>query len=131
MNQNLALIYPNRTVDLIEVFKGAPFIYITLIILSFLSLSIWVYGMLSLHFKGKLTKNILNKIEEELKKKNYDNALTICKNNPSFFLKMIFVAIIYRESGDQVVIETMKSESNRLSSPFWQKITLILSPKRS
>jgi biopolymer transport protein ExbB len=113
------------TIDLRQVFSGSPLIYSTLLILSIASFCIWFYSLFSLKRSISLSAEFLKNLRTKLVSNQYEDALTLCMQQDSFFSRMLASGISSRRYGAQVLLEAMKAEGKRATVSFWQKIALL------
>lgn len=111
--------------DIIKVFQSCPIIYSLLLLLSIISLSIWLYSMITLKISSMMPKEFINRLNELLNSGKYDDALTVCKNEPNYTSSIIRAGIAARKHGSQVMIEAMNSEGKRSGLALWQRISLL------
>ncbi len=114
------------SLNLKEIFAAAPVIYTMLFILSVISLSLWIYALLT--FRGK--DALFGKKGEELKRllaeKKFDAALTFCSmQKKSIIARLLHTAISTRHLGAPFAVDAMKAEGKRVTSSTWQKISLL------
>ncbi len=109
-----------------EIFFASPVIYSILIIMSMVSLIIWLYSMFSFRLKDMMNKNIINQLQQLLLLKKYDEAVRFCQENSrSLFANIIASGIMVRKFGPQFMLETIKSEGRRATVSSWQRISLL------
>jgi biopolymer transport protein ExbB len=51
--------------------------------------------------------------------------LNYCKKKPSLLASLVHVGIQTRNFGPQVMVDTMKAEGKRISTPLWQRLSLL------
>jgi len=112
-------------IDLHQVFSSAPVIYTLLALLSMTAVMIGLYTALTARPTILMPRANQNAIERCLIEGEYEQALALCTENPSLFSKMIAAGIRSRGLGPQATLDAIKSEGKRLSTPFWQKISLL------
>ncbi len=113
-------------IDLDQVFSGSPTIYTVLFFLSISALTIGAYAFASLRTPELLPTEPLKEIREKLLGKQYDEALALCRQNPSIILfKMVASSIQARALGASTMHELMKAEGKRASNKLWQRISLL------
>lgn len=112
-------------VDLKQAFAGSPVIYSLLIGMSVIGFGIWLFALASLRSTTQITDAQLRNLHNKLGSNQFEEALTLCQQQPNLFSKMIASGIQTRRHGLAIMVETMKSEGKRASVGFWQKIGLL------
>jgi len=112
-------------IDLIQVFTGAPAIYLILFSLSIASFGIWIYILFGLRTNTLLPVGSLQEVREKLLNREYEEALLLCQKNRSLFLRMVASGIPFRDKDFRAVQEFMKAEGKRITTSFWQKVGLL------
>jgi biopolymer transport protein ExbB len=112
-------------IDLKQVFAGAPIIYSLLICMSIGAISIWLYNMLHLRQAGALSETLLKQLRNKLNSNQYEDALSLCLQNNNFFCKILASGIATRSKGLHIMLEAMKSEGQRSTVIFWQRLALL------
>ena len=112
-------------IDLNQVFSGSPTIYTILFFLSVSSLAIGAYAFASLRTPELMPAQPLQELREKLMGKQYDQALTICNQNPSILFRMVGSGLQSRNLGVSTMLELMKAEGKRASHKLWQRISLL------
>ncbi len=113
------------TIDLGQVFAGSPTIYSVLLLLSIVTVGIWIYALLSLRNSQLLPTEVCKELRNQLDARSYETALSTCKNHPSLLFGMVATAIKNKHQGSATMLEMMKAEGRRLSISYWQKINLL------
>jgi biopolymer transport protein ExbB len=116
---------PEAYFDIVKVFQSCPIIYSSLLLLSVISLSIWLYSMITLRISSMMPKEFVNKLNELLSTGKYEAALAMCKDKPNYTSSIIGAGIAARKHGSQVMIEAMNSEGKRSGLALWQRISLL------
>lgn len=111
--------------DIVKVFQSCPIIYSLLLCMSILSLSIWLYSMITLRLSNMMPKDFLDHLQALLNAKKYEEALTICKGKNNYTSNIIGAGIAARKLGSQVMIEAMNAEGKRAGLALWQRISLL------
>jgi biopolymer transport protein ExbB len=111
--------------DLFEVFRAAPFIYLILFALSLFSLTIWIYSLSTLKISKMMPLPFLRRIKKKLAEKDYEEALEFCHAQPHCTASILASALQSRSHGHQVMIEAMQTEGKRFGVTLWQRISLI------
>ena len=112
-------------ISLKQVFYGSPTIYITLAVLSVLSFALWLFNLLSLKRFANANDALIQTIRDRLVSNQFDEVLSICKQEGSFFAKIMGSGISSRKYGLQFMLESMKSEGKRATVSFWQRLNII------
>lgn len=116
---------PAISIDLKQVFAGAPVIYSLLIIMSMATMFIWLYTVLSLRPSGVMPKDFVASLRGQLNQQQYEEAFHLCQQHNTLLSKMMSSALANRSQGMKVMTEAMKSEGKRVSVTFWQRIALL------
>lgn len=111
--------------DLIEVFRASPIIYMTLFAMSLFSLVLWLYSMYTLRLSLVMPRTFINKVRKQLGEKRYQTAFATCQQTPNFTASILASGIASRGHGHQVVTEAMQTEGKRCGVTLWQRISLI------
>lgn len=113
------------SIDLIKIFHGCPVIYISLFFMSFASLIIWLYSMMTLRLSSMMPDSFMLEIRKLLKDQRFDAALAKCRQTNNFIAGIISAGVMVRKHGPQVMIEIMQSEGKRCANLLWQRISLL------
>ncbi len=113
------------SIDLKQVFAGAPVIYSLLLIMSMGTMFIWLYTVLSLRPSGVMPKSFVENLRTQLNQHQFDAAFHLCQQHDTLLSKMMSSALATRNQGIKVMVEAMKSEGKRVSVTFWQRIALL------
>jgi len=108
-----------------QVFAGAPVIYSILLCMSIGALCIWLYNMLTLKEATTISETLLKHLRNKFTSNQYEEALSLCLQNESVFCKMLASGIATRKHGLHIMLETMRSEGQRATVVFWQRLALL------
>lgn len=111
--------------DLYQVFKAAPFIYIILFILSLFAFVVWLYSFLTIRQSLMMPTDFLKNVRGLLVEKRFDAALSSCQKSRNFSSSILACGIMAREHGHQMMVEAMQIEGKRCGVTLWQRISLI------
>jgi biopolymer transport protein ExbB len=111
--------------DLQKVFSASPFIYAVLAILSVSSLSIWLYSLATFRIEEVVPSSFKNELSLLLQKQDWEKATRLCNGKPNFLASIIKTGLMTRGLGPQVMMDAMKTEGKRVSTPFWQRLSLL------
>jgi biopolymer transport protein ExbB len=111
--------------DLRLIFQGAPLIYSLLIVLSILTLAIWLYSLTTLRLSQMMPREFLDKIRDQLIEKRFEAALLTCQEDENFSATILATGISARRHGPQVMMETMQAEGKRCGIQLWHRISLL------
>jgi biopolymer transport protein ExbB len=111
--------------DLFEVFRAAPFIYLILFTLSLFSLTIWIYSLSTLKISKMMPLPFIRRVKKKLAEKDYEEALEFCQAQSHCTGSILASALQSRFHGHQVMIEAMQTEGKRFGVSLWQRISLI------
>lgn len=113
------------TLDVKEIFSASPVIYAVLIVLSIAAVSIWIYCLFTFRGKNNMNPQIIKDVKTYLLNKEFDKAINYCNCQGHLFASILSSALSVRSHGPQFVAQTMKSEGQRFTTKFWQKIGLL------
>ncbi|NGX63393.1 MAG: hypothetical protein KR126chlam6_00803 [Candidatus Anoxychlamydiales bacterium] len=113
------------TLDVKEIFSASPVIYAVLIVLSIATVSIWMYCLFTFREKNNMNPQVTKDVKTYLLNKEFDKAINYCNCQGHLFASIISSALSVRSHGPQFVAQTMKSEGQRFTTKFWQKIGLL------
>ncbi|NGX34031.1 MAG: hypothetical protein K1060chlam1_00377 [Candidatus Anoxychlamydiales bacterium] len=124
-NSNILKETFTSTLDVKEIFSTSPVIYAILIILSVAAVSIWMYCLFTFRAKNNMNPQIIKDVKTYLLNKEFEKAINYCNCQGQLFASIISSALCVRSHGPQFVSQTMKSEGQRFTTKFWQKIGLL------
>lgn len=113
------------TLDVKEIFFASPAIYSVLIVLSIAAVSIWIYCLLTFREKNNMSIQVIKDVKTYLLNKEFEKAINYCNCQGNLFASIIASALNVRVHGPQFVADTMKSEGQRFTTKYWQKINLL------
>lgn len=116
---------PAFQVNFIQVFSGAPIIYTLLLVMSVGAIFIWLYNFLILRDAASLPETLVKHVRNKLTSNSYEEALVLCLQNDNVFCKMLASGIATRAHGLHIMLQTMKSEGQRATVAFWQRLALL------
>jgi biopolymer transport protein ExbB len=111
--------------DLLQVFRAAPIIYIILLTLSLFAFVVWLYSFLTVRQSLMVPVGFLKQVRGLLLEKRYDAALDACQKARHFTGSILACGIMARAHGHQVMVEAMQTEGKRCGVTLWQRISLI------
>ncbi len=111
--------------DIVKVFKSCPIIYTLLILMSIISLTVWLYSMITLRLSEMMPRDQMQNLRELFQEQRFEAALTTCQQDRSFISSIIAAGLSSRKHGPQVMIDSMKSEGRRSGNSLWQRIALL------
>jgi|GEM_PF-337191 len=112
-------------ISLPQVFAGSPTIYLTLLLLSLISVALWLFNSVSLKKYASTRGEFIRNLHNKLVSNHYDEVLVLCKQDNGFFAKMIASGVNSRRYGLQFMLESMKSEGKRGSVSYWQRLNIL------
>lgn len=112
-------------VDVRKVFTSSPAIYSLLSVMSVASLAIWLYSLATFRSKEIMPETFRNELKTLLAAEQYETARQLCEMRPGLLSSLISAGLLTRNLGAQVMIDSMKSEGKRASTPFWQRLSLL------
>jgi biopolymer transport protein ExbB len=113
------------SINVKEVFTASPTIYGVLVLLSICSISIWFYSMMTIRSIELLPPQLIKDLRSKLINNQFEEALDLCVQHSHFFCKMLASGILMRKHGMGIMLDTMKAEGKRSTTPFWQRINLL------
>jgi len=113
------------SLDLKEIFFSAPIIFTLLFAMSVYSLMLWLVSLVTFKEKNFMPKEFSKTLRHFLREGNEQKALEICETEQNLLAKMMHTAFLTKNLGPQVMIDSMKSEGRRASSPAWQRLTVL------
>ncbi len=119
---------PQETVsqlDLKKVFISSPFIYSLLIGMSTTALGLWIYSLSTLRARDITSKSFSQTLRPHLKAGAYAEAIRYCTEESHLLALLLRTGLATRGFGGQIMVDAMKSEGKRLSTPFWQRLSLL------
>ena len=116
---------PSYIIDFQKVFSSSPIIYSFLTLLSISSFTIWIYSLITLQKTAQLSLLESNNVLNLLQTKRFDEALNICLKKPSILSNLVATGIQNRSYGTQIMSDAVKAEGKRVSTPLWQKLSLL------
>jgi len=119
-------IEPNEgMIDLKEIFLAAPIIYALLLGMSVGSVVIWLLSLLTFKAKNFIPEAFLKSARHLLAQNDETKAMEFCDKEESILAKMLLVGLQTKNLGPSLMIDAMKSEGRRISSSFWQRLTIL------
>lgn len=113
------------TLDLMKVYHSAPWIYLSLILLSLASFVIWLYSLLTLKLSDMMPADFLNQIKTFISEKRYEAALNACKQEHNFSASIVASGIAVRKHGPQMMMGAMQLEGKRSGNRLSQRISFL------
>lgn len=113
------------SLDLVQIFLGSPLIYSLLLILSLMSVSLWIYTLLTLRPRELMPNAFLIEVREMINDKRFDAALSVCQQQSHFSANVIGSALAARKHGPQVMMDALHAEGRRQGLSLWQRIALL------
>lgn len=114
-----------QLIDIKKVFLSSPIIYSLLSAMSIASLSIWLYSLAIFRPKEIMPMAFREELRSLLQLENYEGAKALCQHQPNLLSTLIKAGLTTRNFGAQVMIDSMKTEGKRASTPFWQRLSLL------
>lgn len=114
-----------QLIDLKKIFSSSPLIYAVLALMSVASLTLWIYTLATFRPKDMMPESFRQELRSLLLKKEFEKAKVFCDSQPNFLSSLIAAGLLTKEFGPQVMIDAMKSEGKRISTPFWQRQSML------
>lgn len=112
-------------IDLKKVFIASPVIYTALLFMSVSSVAIWLYSLTTVRKKEIMPADFREEIRSLLETDQIDHARALCAQKPNLLASLINAGLTTRKFGPQIMIDAMKSEGKKASTPFWQRLALL------
>lgn len=121
----LAVAQSGHIIDFKKVFASSPIIYMFLSFLSISALAIWIYSLATIRSKEIVPDTFSKDMRAILQAREFVTALNYCKKKPSLLASLIHVGIQTRNFGPQLMVDSMKAEGKRISTPLWQRLSIL------
>ncbi|HLB52530.1 MAG TPA: MotA/TolQ/ExbB proton channel family protein [Chlamydiales bacterium] len=115
----------DTTFEFKKVFEASPVIYSSLLLMSIFAMSLWLYTLVTFRPKQILPDSFSDELRTLLQGGKWDLAKETCKKSPGPLSSIIMAGLQTRDLGVQVMIDAMKTEGKRVSTPFWQRLSLL------
>ena len=115
----------SQLIEIKKVFTASPVIYSVLILMSVLSMAIWLYTLATFRPKEIMPHLFRQDLKNLLTQKKWDEAKTLCSHESNLLSSIVRAGLDTRELGPQVIIDAMKTEGKRASTPLWQRLSLL------
>lgn len=112
-------------IDLKKVFSASPLIYAALFFMSVAALGLLVYSLATVRAKDVMPPKFRDEIRNLLQSSELESASALCKKNRNLLASLVHTGLTTRKMGPQVMIDAMKAEGKRASTPFWQRLALL------
>lgn len=114
-----------QSLDIQTIFSSAPIIYTLLALMSIASMGIWLYSLISFRPKDILPEHFRTSLRALLEAENYEKADQLCRGKNNMLSQLIKTGLMTRSLGPQVMIDAIKTEGKRASTPLWQRLSLL------
>ncbi|MBM3184352.1 MAG: hypothetical protein FJZ64_03500, partial [Chlamydiae bacterium] len=114
-----------QLIDVKKIFTSSPLIYGALILMSIVSMAIWLYTLATFRSKEIMPEAFREQLRSSLENQGWDEAKEICMKEPNLLSSIIRTGLMTRELGPTAMIDAMKMESKRVSTPLWQRLSLL------
>ncbi len=111
--------------DLKKVYGSSPVIYSILLLMSSSALGLWLYTQATFRSKELMPEEFVEQLRLHLNEKKFDDAHLLCQQQSNLLASIVSVGLTTRKMGAQVMTEAMKSEGKRVSSSFWQRLSIL------
>ena len=115
----------SASMNMVKIFQASPVIYSLLIFLFLIAASLWFYSMITLRLSIMMPRDFIERVEELLTQKRYNQVEEVCKENHNFASTMLMAGMESRKLGPKLMIEAVQTEGKRLSSALWQRIAML------
>lgn len=120
-----ALPAVSHAIDVRKVFIASPVIYSVLGLMSIASLAIWLYTLATFRTKDIMPAQFRGQLRSLLETKQWDAAKELCKEKPNLLSSIVMAGLTTRKLGAQIMMDAMKTEGKRGSTPLWQRLSLL------
>jgi len=120
-----SILAVQQLIDLKTIFSAAPVIYTLLSAMSIASMGIWLHSLITFRTKDVMPETFRTELRSLLQAEQYDQAHVLCSSKENLLASLIKMGLTTRDFGPQVMIDTMKSEGKRVSTTFWQRLSLL------
>lgn len=115
----------NQLIEVKKIFSSSPLIYGALSLMSIGSMAIWLYTLMTFRSKEIMPESHLMHLRSLLEAREWELAKEACEKRPNFLSSIVNAGLLTRELGPSVMIDVMKAEGKRVSTPFWQRLSLL------
>lgn len=122
---NDELITKKSTLNLVEVFSAAPFIYSILLSMSVGAVAIFLFTLVTLRAHLLLPQSFIQKFRSLLSSKHEVEAMEFCLKENHLLSKILLAGLSSKNLGPQIMIDSMKSEGRKGSLNYWQRLSLL------
>lgn len=116
---------PAQLIEIKKIFVSSPLIYSILSLMSVLSMTLWLYTLITFRAKDIMPTLFLQDLKGLLESKDWEKAKHLCLTRPNLLSSIITTGLATRNLGAQVMIDAMKTEGKRASTPLWQRLSLL------
>ncbi len=125
MHAMILLLSNPQLLDLKKIFGSAPIIYLLLLAMSIASISIWLYSLFTFRPKDIMPESFRKELKTLLETQAYDQAQKLCQSKENLLSSLVRTGLTSRALGPQMMVDAMKYEGKRASTPFWQRLALL------
>jgi biopolymer transport protein ExbB len=119
------ILTTSQLLDIKSVFSSAPVIYSLLSMMSVASMGIWLYTLITFRSRDTMPEEFRKELRILLEKEQFDQAHKLCLNKKNLLSSLMKTGLTTRALGSEVMIDAMKSEGKRASTPLWQRLSLL------
>ena len=116
---------PAQLIEIKKIFISSPLIYAILSLMSVLSMTLWLYTLITFRAKDIMPASFLQDLKGMLENKDWEKARHLCLTRPNLLSSIISTGLATRDLGAQVMIDAMKTEGKRAATPLWQRLSLL------
>lgn len=114
-----------QLIDVTKIFTSSPLIYLALSLMSVASMALWLYTLATFRSKDIMPPHFRSSLRNLLEAQEWDQARQFCVQRPNLLSSIITAGLTTRTLGASVMIDAMKTEGKRASTPFWQRLALL------
>ena len=116
---------PAQLIEIKKIFISSPLISAILSLMSVLSMTLWLYTLITFRAKDIMPAPFLQDLKGMLENKDWEKAKHLCLTRPNLLSSIISTGLATRDLGAQVMIDAMKTEGKRAATPLWQRLSLL------
>lgn len=116
---------PKVSIDLLQVFKGSPYIYSLLLFLSMTAVFLWLYTILRWHILAGYNENFKLRVIDLLRKNKWNEVLILCKSKSDLFSRMVVATLSSDRTSKKELEELMGHVVKQASGATWQRIGIL------
>lgn len=125
---------PSPTIDmhtgalphLAELYNTSPIINTCILVLSIISLSMFLYFMLTITTSALAPRALVDDIKNMILKRRYDDAAALCRTHHKVFISTIIQRCVENAGKEHsVILDMIDSEGRRRADIIWNRISYL------